>query len=149
SRPVSGPRPDEAPRSAAIPAAAPEAHDVGAVGLGRRCFAAHAFAIGLNGAVPLFRLYEQEFALATGNETLVFGAYSLCVVPGLILFGALSDVYGRRIVMVPSFVGAIVASLILANASDLTVLVVGRIVQGLTAGAFWGTLGAFARDLTP
>jgi predicted MFS family arabinose efflux permease len=120
-----------------------------AIGLTRLFVAAIVFAIGLNGIVPLFPLYEMDFAMSTGDKTLVFGIYSICVIPGLPLFGSLADAYGRRLVLIGGFVGGVAAALVLASAGSLSDLIIGRAIQGVAAGAFWASLGAFARDLTP
>lgn len=118
-------------------------------GLGRVWFATLVFAGALQGVVPMFPIYSREFGLTASDLTLVFAVYAIVLVPALLLLGPLSDVVGRKAMLVPALVLTALASIWLATVTDLSDLIVGRVLQGVAAGAFWGTSGAFARDLTP
>lgn len=64
------------------------------------------------------------------------------------ILGGLSDRYGRRPVLLLSSAGHAVAFLIAAFAPNLWVLLVGRIISGLT-GASFSTAYAYIADVTP
>jgi MFS family permease len=52
--------------------------------------------------------------LTTGTLEALFGVYALGQIPGLLLGGPLSDVWGRRAVVVPAAVFCLAASVLLA-----------------------------------
>jgi DHA1 family tetracycline resistance protein-like MFS transporter len=64
------------------------------------------------------------------------------------ILGGLSDRYGRRPVLLLSSAGHAVAFLIAAFAPNLWILLVGRIISGLT-GASFSTAYAYIADVTP
>jgi MFS family permease len=51
---------------------------------------------GANLATPLYAVYATKFGLSTLVLTLIFATYAVVLVPALILFGRLSDRFGRR-----------------------------------------------------
>ena len=64
------------------------------------------------------------------------------------ILGALSDVYGRRRVLLISCFGLGIDYLLMGFSQNLTWLFVGRIVSGITASGF-ATAGAYIADVTP
>lgn len=118
-------------------------------GLVRIWFATFTFVVALQGIVPMFPFYRERFGLSEGDLTLVFAMYSLTLIPTLLLQGPLSDARGRKTILLPTLGLAVLASLVMASANGLPWLIVGRVLQGLSTGAFWGAGAAFARDLTP
>lgn len=132
--------------------APPDPAPLGAVVVGRMAriwFAALAFGVGLQGIVALFPLYRDELGLGEGDLSLVFSAYMVGVMPGIVLLSPLADRFGRRSVVVPSLAISTAASLLLATSSSLGPLLAGRVLQGLATGAFVAAAAAFARDVMP
>ena len=64
------------------------------------------------------------------------------------LIGALSDRFGRRLVILLSLAGAGVAYMLMAVAPGLAYLAVARLVAGAMGGSF-STAGAYIADITP
>lgn len=64
------------------------------------------------------------------------------------IIGALSDRFGRRVVILSSLVGAALNYLLLAFAPNLAWLVVGRVIAGIT-GASFSAATAYIADVTP
>lgn len=64
------------------------------------------------------------------------------------ILGALSDVYGRRRVLLISCFGLGLDYLLMGLSQNLTWLFIGRIVSGITASGF-ATAGAYIADVTP
>lgn len=64
------------------------------------------------------------------------------------LLGALSDRFGRRVVILMSNFGLGFDYLLMAVAPSLSWLFLGRVVSGIT-GASWTTAGAYIADITP
>ena len=54
---------------------------------------------GANLATPLYAVYADRFGFSSLVLTAVFATYAFVLVPSLILFGRLSDRFGRRPVL--------------------------------------------------
>ena len=54
---------------------------------------------GANLATPLYAVYAQRFHFSSLVLTAIFATYAFVLVPALILFGRLSDRFGRRLVI--------------------------------------------------
>lgn len=65
---------------------------------------------------------------------------------GMLLFGPLSDRYGRRPLAIFGLCGFIVSSLLIAATSTTTLFLVGRLLQGLLGAAATVTVPAMVRD---
>lgn len=104
---------------------------------------------GTNIPTPLYRGYEQVFGYTPLVTTLIFAIYVAALVPALLVAGPLSDVIGRRRVLLPSLALAILGSLTFTVASSVAWLFAGRILQGLAVGAASGALTAMLSELEP
>jgi Major Facilitator Superfamily len=90
---------------------------------------------GANHFASLLLVYRQRLALDAAAPAMLLGMYALGLVPGLLLAGPLSDRRGRRAVVLPSAVVALVASGTLGAFGDSFVaLLLGRLLYGLGAG---------------
>jgi MFS family permease len=115
----------------------------------RAAFALFAVAAGTNVPTPLLLIYRDTLDLGPDVLTAVFGCYALGLVPALAFAGPLSDRLGRRRVMLPAMVLAALTSLLLiAAASSLPVLFVGRALQGAVSGAVFTVGSAWVAELS-
>jgi DHA1 family tetracycline resistance protein-like MFS transporter len=85
---------------------------------------------------------------AAGIGGLLIMSYALAQFIFSPLLGGLSDAYGRRPVLLASMAGFAVNMLIVWAASSLWMLVVGRVLAGIT-GASIATANAYIADVTP
>src|SRR3990170_2870763 len=83
---------------------------------------------------PAFPHIRDEFGVSTEQLQLIVTAYLLAFAAMSIFHGPLSDSLGRRPVILGSVAVFTVASLACTLAPTFELLLVGRVVQGLSAG---------------
>jgi MFS family permease len=105
--------------------------------------------IGTTLPTPLYPLYEAEFGFSGLVVTVIFAAYAVGVIIALVLFGGLSDRIGRKRTLLPGLGFAALSAVCFLLADGLALLLVGRVVSGLSAGIFSGTATAMLVDLAP
>ena len=109
--------------------------------------------LGVGLAYPILpRLLEQFQHGYVAGAAYLFGflgsAYSLAQFLFAPLFGALSDRYGRRPVLLASLAGSALSYLLMALAPGLALLAVARLMAGVMGGSFT-TATAYLADITP
>jgi MFS family permease len=114
--------------------------------------AAFALAIAMLGTTlptPLYGLYRERFGFSELMITVIFATYAAGVIVSLLLFGRLSDQVGRRRMLLPGLALAALSAVAFLIANGLALLLVGRVLSGLSAGIFTGTATATLLDLAP
>jgi MFS family permease len=102
---------------------------------------------GANHFVPLLLVYRERLRLSPIDLAVLFGAYALGLVPGLVLGGPLSDRRGRRPVVLSSSSVALLGTLLLAAGAGFSMLLAGRLVVGAGCGAAFSAGTAWVQDL--
>lgn len=104
--------------------------------------------LGLFLILPVFSIYAKE--LPNGDDMLLvgwaLGAYGATQACLQIVYGAASDRFGRKPVIVFGLVLFVVGSFVAALAGDIYGIIAGRVLQG--AGAISAAVTALAADLT-
>lgn len=104
--------------------------------------------LGLFLILPVFSVYAKD--LPSGNNValvgLAIGAYGLTQTFLQIAYGAASDRFGRKPVIVFGLLLFAVGSFVAAAAHDIHGIILGRVLQG--AGAISAAVTALAADLT-
>ncbi|MDY0012151.1 MAG: MFS transporter [Rhodocyclaceae bacterium] len=104
--------------------------------------------LGLFLVLPVFAVFAK--GLPGGDDIflvgLAIGAYGLTQACLQIPFGAASDRFGRKPVIVFGLVLFVLGSGVAAMAQDLNTIIIGRVIQG--AGAISAAVTALAADLT-
>ena len=96
---------------------------------------------------PMLLVYHQTLGLTTGTLEALFGVYALGQIPGLLLGGPLSDIWGRRAVVVPAAALCLAATVLLAAAGHVVALLfAGRLLVGVSTGAAFGAGTAWLRE---
>ena len=105
------------------------------------------FLAGSAAPTPLYAVYQAAWGFTPITITVVFGIYALAVLVALLVLGGLSDYVGRRPVLMVTVLLQAVAMLIFATAASVSALIVARIIQGISAGAAVGAVGAGMLDI--
>jgi MFS family permease len=104
--------------------------------------------LGLFLILPVFAIYAQD--LPSGHDValigMALGAYGLTQSFLQIAYGAASDRFGRKPVIVFGLILFAVGSFVAASAGDIYGVIAGRVLQG--AGAISAAVTALAADLT-
>jgi YNFM family putative membrane transporter len=101
-------------------------------------------------AIPLAPVMGQALGGSGTAAAAALGtAYALAYGMGFLIFGPLSDRYGRKVILVPGMAALAIATAGLAAASSLPVVGVLRIVQGLLAASFAAVALAYVGEALP
>lgn len=103
--------------------------------------------LGLFMVLPVFVLYGAEFEGSTPALIgLAIGAYGLSQALLQIPFGALSDRYGRKVMLYIGLIIFFIGSVVSATSDTIYGVIAGRFIQG--AGAIAAVIMALLSDLT-
>ena len=92
---------------------------------------------------------RRRVGILPAAVTEVYAVYAIGVLVALLLTGGLSDLIGRRPVMISALLGLIAAEMAFMFAGGLEWLYAARSVQGLATGLLLGATGAALVDLHP
>jgi YNFM family putative membrane transporter len=101
-------------------------------------------------AIPLAEVISRVFGAGRPAAAAALGTtYSLAYGLGFLIFGPLSDRYGRKPILVPGMVALALATAGLAAASSLPMVAALRSVQGLVAASFAVVALAYVGEALP
>ncbi|GED97952.1 MFS transporter [Gordonia crocea] len=95
--------------------------------------------IGTTMPTPIYAEYERAFGFSVLTVTVVYAMYAVGVLAALMAFGTWSDVLGRRPVLALGIVFAAASDAVFLLADNTAMLLIARIVSGMSAGVFVGT----------
>jgi MFS family permease len=113
---------------------------------------AYAFAaimVGTTLPTPMYALYGQQMHFAVLTTTVIYATYAGGVLFALLAFGRWSDAIGRRPVLLAGVVFAVASAAVFLVADSVSVLLVARVLSGLSAGLFTGTGTAAIIEAAP
>jgi len=103
--------------------------------------------LGFGILIPLIPYMATRFGASAALITPILGTYSLFQLLAAPLWGALSDRYGRRPILISSMLGASGSYLLLASATSVPMLFVARAIAGFMAGNIAAAM-AYASDIS-
>jgi MFS family permease len=104
---------------------------------------------GANLGTPLYAVYAQRFHFSSFVLTAIFATYAFVLVPALVLFGRISDRFGRRLVIISGLTVAAAGLVLFALAASTAWLFAARALQGLAVGMIGGAATAALVELDP
>jgi predicted MFS family arabinose efflux permease len=96
---------------------------------------------------PLYSLYQVRDGFSTFTITIVFAVYTVGVLASLLLAGHLSDLVGRRKVLLAALALELAAAVLFMAVPPLPVLIVARLTTGLGVGMLAPTATAHLQEL--
>ena len=90
--------------------------------------------LGFSIILPLLPFYALKFNVSPEMIGMIAAVYSVCQFGASPVLGALSDRYGRRPVLIYSQFGSMVGFLLLALAGNIWIIVLSRVVDGISGG---------------
>lgn len=114
--------------------------------LGFLAFVLLCFFAASSAPTPLYHLYQQAWGFSSALLTLIFAVYALSLLATLLMFGSLSDYLGRRPVIFLGLLLEIVSMVVFITATDVSGLILARVLQGVATGIATSALGAAMLD---
>ena len=99
--------------------------------------------------VPLLPAYARSYGLSQMGVGVLFASYSVSLLAGTYPLGRLADRVGRRSPMVWGLTGLLATTLLFAFAHSYPLLILARVLQGLSAAATWTAGLALLADHFP
>src|SRR5271156_3684313 len=105
--------------------------------------------LGTTLPTPLYVIYQAQWHFSAAMVTVIFAVYAAAVLATLLLAGRSSDQAGRKSVLAAALACSALSTIAFILAPDVAVLIVGRILSGLSAGLMTGTATAALTELVP
>lgn len=113
---------------------------------------AYAFAaimVGTTLPTPMYALYAEHMHFAVLTTTVIYATYAGGVLFALLAFGRWSDAVGRQPMLLAGVAAALASAVVFLFADSVSVLLIGRVLSGLSAGLFTGTATAAVIEAAP
>jgi MFS family permease len=127
----------------------PETSTKSGLAFGLLAYAFAAIMVGTTLPTPMYAIYAQQMHFAVLTTTVIYATYAGGVLFALLAFGRWSDAIGRRPVLLAGVVFALASAAVFLVANSVSLLLVGRVLSGLSAGIFTGTATAAVIEAAP
>ncbi|GAA2805382.1 MFS transporter [Saccharopolyspora taberi] len=87
-----------------------------------------------NAPTPLYVLWQHRLGFSAGTLTVIFAAYIAGLLAALLVAGRASDRLGRKPVVLPGVLLALVACALFATATSVLALAIARLLAGIAVG---------------
>lgn len=107
-------------------------------------------ALGVSGLpAPLYRMYQEVWHLSPLSTTIVFAVYAVAALGAVLVSGRISDVIGRKPVLLGALAAMIVGLGVFLIADNMALLIVARAIHGAAVGSIVVAGAAALLDLRP
>jgi MFS family permease len=107
-------------------------------------------AIGVSGVpAPLYGIYETTWHLSPLTTTIVFAVYAFAALGAVLVSGRISDVVGRKPVLLAALAALIVGLVLFLVAENIVLLLLARAIHGMAVGSIVVAAAAALLDLRP
>jgi MFS family permease len=107
-------------------------------------------ALGVSGLpAPLYGIYETVWHLSPLSTTIVFAVYAFAALGAVLVSGKVSDVIGRKPVLLGAIAALIVGLGVFLVADNMALLLVARAIHGAAVGSIVVAAAAALLDLRP
>lgn len=113
---------------------------------------AYAFAAAMMGTTlptPIYAVYADHMHFAVQTTTVIFSTYAVGVLFALLVMGRWSDAVGRKPMLLGGVAFSIASAVVFLFADSVPVLLVARVLSGLSAGVMTGTATAAIVEAAP
>ncbi len=112
--------------------------------------AASGVALGVSGVpAPLYGMYQKEWHFTPLTTTFVFAVYAFAALAAVLVSGRISDVVGRKPVLLGAFATMIIGLVVFLLADNVAMLLLARALHGLAVGSTVVAGAAALLDLRP
>jgi MFS family permease len=105
--------------------------------------------LGTTLPTPLYVIYQAQWHFSAAIVTVTYAVYAAGVLAALLLAGRSSDQAGRKPVLAVALCFSALSTVVFILAPNVGVLIIGRILSGLSAGLMTGTATAMLTELVP
>ena len=112
-------------------------------------FSIFATVTGVGIVVPLLPIYAHDLGASGLYIGLIFGAFSMSRTVFLPWFGRLSDIKGRKPIIVPGFLAYALISVAFIYSNTVSTLIVIRFIHGIASAMLMPVIQAYIGDITP
>lgn len=107
-------------------------------------------ALGVSGLpAPLYGMYETAWHLSPLATTVIFAVYAVAALGAVLVSGRISDVVGRKPVLLAALAAMIVGLVLFLVANDIVLLLIARTIHGAAVGSIVVAGAAALLDLRP
>lgn len=107
-------------------------------------------ALGVSGLpAPLYGMYQDVWHMSPLSTTIVFAVYAVAALGAVLISGRVSDVIGRKPVLLGALVAMIVGLGVFLIADNMATLMIARIIHGAAVGSIVVAGAAALLDLRP
>lgn len=107
-------------------------------------------ALGVSGIpAPLYGIYESNWHLSPLATTIVFAVYAVAALGAVLVSGRISDVVGRKPVLVVALIALLVGLGVFLIADNMALLLLARTIHGAAVGSIVVAGAAALLDLRP
>lgn len=99
--------------------------------------------------IPLLTTFKIEFNVDSTQATWISSAFSFCYALGCLIYGPISDKYGRKIFLVTSLISLTIVTMLISFSTNFSILIVLRALQGFIAAAFAPISFVYAAEMFP